>query len=99
MDPPIPNRGEFDVPCTTEAGTRRQATFQDAPALFPIISPGGVAGADNTVTLTKTYGIIKDDETGETDYMIRRYGVYWILPTLDDNMLQPQPDFHQAGKP
>ena len=85
------------MPFTTEAGTKRMATFQDAPVMFPIISLGGVTDAGNTVTLKKTFGIIKDDDTGETDYMIRRYGVYWILLTLEDDMLQQ--DFHQAGKP
>ena len=96
---PIPNRGEFDVPFTADAGHKRKAVFQDAPVMFPIISLGGVADAGNTVTLKQEYGLIVDEDTGETDNMIRRYGVYRLLLTLDDDVVLPPQDFQQARKP
>ena len=95
----IPNKWKFDIPFTTDAGHSRQATFQDAPVMFPIIALGGATDAGNTVTLKTTYGLIVDDDTGETDTMKRRYGVFGILMTIDDERrLQPQQDFHEAGK-
>lgn len=87
------------MPFTADAGHKRKAVFQDAPVMFPIISLGGVADAGNTVTLKQEYGLIVDEDTGETDNMIRRYGVYRLLLTLDDDVVLPPQDFQQARKP
>ena len=67
--------------------------------MFPTISLGGVADAGNTVQKKTDYGLIVEDETRETDHMIRRYGVYWILLNLDEDMDQQWDPYTLAAAP
>ena len=71
---PLKPSGEFDVPFTTIAGHQRQVCFQDAPVMFPILYLGGIADADNRITLDTDGGEILHKPTGQIDTMIRRYG-------------------------
>ena len=45
--------------------------------MVPMFSLGGIAEADTDILLRKHDGKIINSVTGETDDMIKRYGVYW----------------------
>ena len=55
---PLPNKGEFDIEFTTDAGHHRKSTFQNADVMMPICSLGEFADNDCDVLLQKHGGKI-----------------------------------------
>ena len=106
---PFGAKGELTVRFKTEEGHRRQATFQNAPVMCPILSTGKMTDEDNHVNYRKWGGYIYDTITKEKSAFVRAHGVYWIKMIMADGVLKPKPvnsilktepqDFHGRVRP
>ena len=71
---------------------------------MPILSVGKLTDDDNDVLIQKEVGK-SHTYLRERSYRWKtRYGVYWIIVELDENILEPtkqfnDPDFHGHGAP
>ena len=98
------------IDLVSQEGYNRTYTFDDADVTVPILSIGLMAEDENDVTFfaksRNRGGKIHHLPTGEEIMFDKKYGVYWILFDVDEDILQPDTvntnsnmDFHRHGDP
>ena len=86
---PFSNDGEFNVPFRSHNGYAREVDFLNAPVSMPIVSSRRWNQTGHEGTLGGDYGSTCHLETGETDPLLCRNGVYFMKMNVKHKYLEP----------